>query len=160
MWNIRGINARAMWDNVRDKITESFATIVCLQETKKDFFNSAYISKFCPRALNKFSFSPSFGASGGLLTVWNGNLFNGDVICLNCFSITVKFISLLSGKTFHLSNIYGLSAPAEKASFIHWLYNFDVSAFDEWALVGDFNFIRVPENKNKSGGSDHEDVIQ
>lgn len=37
--------------------------------------------------------------------------------------------------------------------FIHWLYNLDISSYDNWALVGNFNFIRGPENRNKPGGS-------
>lgn len=65
----------------------------------------------------------------------------------------MKFTSLLSGQGFHLSNIYGPSAPVEKAAFVNWLYNFDASAFEEWILVGDFNFIRSPDNINKPGGS-------
>lgn len=41
----------------------------------------------------------------------------------------------------------------EKASFVFWLYNFDVPSFDEFALVGDINFIRGYDNRNKPGGS-------
>jgi len=32
--------------------------------------------------------------------------------------------------------------------------NFDTSSFDEWILAGDFNLIRIVENRNKPGG-DH-----
>lgn len=69
--------------------------------------------------MNKFAFYPSDGASGGHLTAWNGNMFDGDVICANAFSITIMFTSLLNNKSFHLTNVYGPSAPAEKAAFIH-----------------------------------------
>lgn len=93
------------------------------------------------------------GASSGLLTIWIGNLFDGTIACDNSYSITVKFKSLLSDQTFYVSNIYGPSSPAEKASFVNWLYNVDASSYEDWLLVGDFNFIRVSENRNKLGGS-------
>lgn len=115
--------------------------------------DASYISKFFPRCVNKFAFSPSKGASGGLLTAWNGNLFDGEVICINWFSATVKFSSLISDIQFYLTNIYGPSTAVEKANFVNWLYTFDVSSFDVWALVGYFNFIRGPEHRNKPGGS-------
>jgi len=34
-WNIRGINAHAKWDALRNKIDESSCAIVCIQETRK-----------------------------------------------------------------------------------------------------------------------------
>lgn len=67
-WNARGINSQAKWDSIRNKIDELACNIMSLQETKKKNFDDSYIKKFCPRHLNKFVFSPSNGASGGLLT--------------------------------------------------------------------------------------------
>lgn len=151
-WNVRGMNSQAKLDHIRNKIAESGAAIVCLQETKRDSFDQQYISQFCPRHLNKFAFFRSGGASGGLLIVWNGNIFSGDVVLDNAFSITVKFRSSVSGAIFHLTNIYGPAAPVEKASFVNWLYNFDISAFEDWIMLGDFNFIRSPTDRNKPGG--------
>jgi endonuclease/exonuclease/phosphatase family metal-dependent hydrolase len=34
-WNVRGINRSDRWPHLRNKIEESNASIVCLQETKK-----------------------------------------------------------------------------------------------------------------------------
>lgn len=164
-WNIRGINSQQKWDPVRNKILESGVAFVCLQETKRSSFDSSYISKFSPRHLNKFAFSPSTGASRGILVLWNGSLFNGEIIQINSFAYTMKFKSSVSGAIFHLTNVYGPSAPAEKAAFTFWLYNFDHSPFEDWVLVGDFNFIRYPNDRNKPGGSANDmllfnDIIQ
>lgn len=63
-WNVRGINSQEKWDHLRDKIVESSATIISIQETKRPAFDNQYVNKFCPRSLNKFVFSPSNGASG------------------------------------------------------------------------------------------------
>lgn len=152
-WNIRGLNSQDKWDTIRNNILDSGAVIVCLQETKREVFYASYISKFYPKHLNKFTFLPFVGASGGLIVVWNGSLFTGDIHDISCFAITMKFTSAASNAVFHLSNVYGPSAPAEKTAFVNWLYNFGVSSFEGWILVGDFNFTRTPENRNKPRGS-------
>lgn len=37
-WNVRGINSQGKWDAIRAKIDESAASIVCLQEIKRESF--------------------------------------------------------------------------------------------------------------------------
>ena len=60
-WNIRGINAQDKWLAIRQKVEESAAGVVCVQETKRDKFDLAYIHNFCPQRFNKFEFLPSIG---------------------------------------------------------------------------------------------------
>ena len=67
--SIRGINAVGKWDAMRDKIEESACLVVCLQETKKEHFDMAFITKFAPRQFDHFDFIPSMGASSGLLVI-------------------------------------------------------------------------------------------
>lgn len=64
VWNVRDINSQGKWDVIHDKIAESSASVVCLQETKISLFDSFYLRNFCPRHLSKFEFFPSNGASG------------------------------------------------------------------------------------------------
>jgi hypothetical protein len=40
-----------------------------------------------------------------------------------------------------------------KASFVNWLYNYDISSFEDWILLVDFNLIQSPDDRNKPGGS-------
>ena len=81
-WNIRGINTQDKWLAIRQKVEESAAGILCLQETKRENFDLAYINKFCPRRFNKFEFLPSIGASEGILIAWNEGLFKGELMFL------------------------------------------------------------------------------
>lgn len=70
--NIRGINSNnGKWDAVKSKVSESKCDILCLQETKKEFFDLAYVKKFCPPCMDDFVFLPSVGNSGGSLIAWN-----------------------------------------------------------------------------------------
>jgi len=70
----------------------------------------------------------------------------------NSYAITIKLTCRLNNKCYHITNIYGPSNSSQKQGFITWLMNLDTSSFEDWALGGDFNLFRNPENRNKPGG--------
>jgi hypothetical protein len=47
-WNIRGINSQNRWDDIRQRINESNCNIICLQETKREYFDHSYLRNFGP----------------------------------------------------------------------------------------------------------------
>lgn len=151
-WNIRGLNAPDKWLALRQKIEERVAGIVCLQEIKRELFDLAYINKFCPQRFNRFEYLPSVGASGGILTAWNGALFTGEMMFQNKFSISIQFTCKTSAQTWILTNIYGPCNHEEKADFLQWFSNIQMPNDVEWIIMGDFNFIRSPEDRNRPGG--------
>jgi exonuclease III len=68
-WNIRGINASSKWTSLRSKIRESNCDILCIQETKREVFDQAYIRIFCPQNLDSFDYQPLVESSGGMLVI-------------------------------------------------------------------------------------------
>lgn len=74
-WNVRGLNSQEKHDCLRAKIQECASNIICIQETKRESFDSFYISKFCPRFLKQFAYHSSVGASCGLLMIWSESFF-------------------------------------------------------------------------------------
>lgn len=76
-----------------------------------------------------------------------GHLFGPSYV------VTIRFQCCISGKVFHLTNIYGQCDAEVKFDFINWLYNFYTSAIEGWILVGDFNLIRSLEDQNKPGAN-------
>lgn len=82
-WNIRGINDPKKWTAIANKIEESQCSIICLQETKRETFDSTYIKKNYPKRVNKFEFLPSIGSSGGLLVAWSEQVFSGQLFHAN-----------------------------------------------------------------------------
>jgi exonuclease III len=152
VWNIRGINSKEKWDAIRAKISESSCQIVCLQETKRESFDQLYTKNFCPKNLDSFAFSPSSGASGGIITLWNSSIFTDSTIQANAYCVTVKFINNLDNNYFFLSNVYGPSHANGKLAFVTWFLNFDFSLFDDWIVSGDFNMYRSSDDRYKPGG--------
>lgn len=140
-WNVRGLNAERKWSTIRDKILECQADIVCLQETKKDLFDRAFIRKICASDFDAFEFLPSIGASGGVITIWKSRFFDGNLIYSNEFGISVEFKSTLDYATWILTNAYGTCTSEGKRNFVHWLKNIQMPDDREWLIVGDFNLI-------------------
>jgi exonuclease III len=122
-WNIRGINSQARWDDIRQRIEESNCCIISLQETKRENFDLTYLRNFCPRKFNQFHYTASVGSSGGIITIWNGSLFNGVLISQNKHHITTEFTCKSSGRIWYLTNIYGPAHNDDRADFIDWLEN-------------------------------------
>jgi hypothetical protein len=136
---------------VRNKLEKSACSIVCLQETKLDHFDMAFIGNFAPRHFDCFDFVPAVGASGGLLTLWASSSFRGSVIEKETFCVTVNFFSLHNGDNWTLSNICGPCVEPDRSIFVVWFTNCDVNDSINWLFLGDFNFYRSVVNRNKSG---------
>jgi exonuclease III len=92
-WNVRGLNSDNRQREVRSKIEESECDVICLQETKCESFDWTLIRNFFPKRFDNFAFSPSMGASGGIIVIWNSSVFTG--IWYNLSSMGCKLNSLL-----------------------------------------------------------------
>jgi hypothetical protein len=107
------------------------------------------VKKFYPRNLDEFCFLPSVGSSGGSLIAWNSTKFYGNLEFQNDYAQSVEFTCSLSGETWLLTNIYAPCTVEGKFSFLNWLKNISMPDDTKWLIVGDFNLLRSPENRNK-----------
>jgi hypothetical protein len=133
---------------VRAKIDESECDVICLQET----FNWRLIRKFCPKRFDSFVFSPSVGASGGIIIVWNSSVFSGVLMDSQRFGLIFNFTSTHNSANWTLVSVYGPCQGTDRDNFVDWLYNIQIPPDHNWLILGDFNFIRSPDNRNKPGG--------
>jgi exonuclease III len=150
--NIRGINSDRKWNSIRNKIQEIGCDIICLQETKRENFDHAYLRNFTPRSFDNFCFVPSVGNSGGMMISWHGSKLQGQVIFENEYAQSVEFLSKLTGQKWILTNVYAPCTSQRKLDFLNWFKNISMPDDQPWIVIGDFNLIRRPENRNKPGG--------
>jgi hypothetical protein len=45
-----------------------------------EFLDQRIIRKLCPKRFDNFAYSPSVGASGGIIVLWNSAVFAGVLI--------------------------------------------------------------------------------
>jgi exonuclease III len=158
-WNVRGLNDKDKWVIIYDKIQESGCHIICFQETKRESIDLDFIRKFCPRRFDGFAFQPSVGRSGGILTVWDSAMLSGDCVFQDSFALSVDFKSAKDDGAWTLTNIYAPCQDAQQLAFISWFHNIQVDDDVDWLIVGDFNLIRAPTDRNKPGGNIHEILL-
>jgi exonuclease III len=120
-WNVRGLNSECRQHDVRLKIEESDCDIICLQETKCESFDWCLIRKFCPKRFDNFVFSPSIGASGGIIVLWNSSIFTGVLMEVKKYGILVNFTSAHNNVNWSLVSVYGPCQGVERDNFVSWL---------------------------------------
>lgn len=152
-WNIRGLNSDDKWKAIRSKVNECNCDIICLQETKRELFDQQYIKNFCPSQFDNFEFLPSVGASGGIITIWKGTHFEGHLVFQNNYMISVQMACKFSGEAWILSNVYAPCTAEGKMDFLNWFKHVDMDNGSNLLIVGDFNLLRGPKNRNKPGGN-------
>jgi exonuclease III len=70
-WNVRGFGRVDKRNEARKLVREKNPSIVCLQETKLQVCDDFLCTSVWGNTPFGFSFRPSEGASGGLLTIWD-----------------------------------------------------------------------------------------
>lgn len=149
VWNVRGLNSPARRTAVRSLIGMHAVSVVCLQETKLSSVDSAVVSEICGATFSEFAFSPSDGASGGLLVAWTDAVAVTSVQCSTNF-ISLKCSNKITSDSWHLINVYGPQPPKEKISFLNDLQLLCMNSPDPLMLVGDFNLIAATADKSTS----------
>ena len=134
-WNVRGLNSEARQRAVRQKIDESHCAIACLQETKCASFDSRMLKSFCPKRFDSFAFSPSLGASGGILVVWNSSIFGGTLLQVQQFAVVIEFVSRQNNERWTLVVVYGPCQGEARDNFVTLLYHLNIPVDENWLLL-------------------------
>ena len=58
-----------------------------------------------------------------------------------------------------LTNIYAICTSYGKLHFVNWFKNIQMPEDIHWLIVGDFNLMRSPNNRNRPGGDVQEMLL-
>jgi hypothetical protein len=92
------------------------------------------------------------GNSRGFITVWNSSKLVGTVIFQNDYALSVEFFANSSNESWIVTNIYAPCTLHGKIEFLNWFSDINMPLEKLWLIIGDFNLIRRPENRNVAGG--------
>jgi exonuclease III len=67
-WNTQGLGCLKKRPIVRDAISSSAPSIICIQETNLSSIDCFYVTSFLPSYLFEFATVDAVGSSGGILT--------------------------------------------------------------------------------------------
>jgi hypothetical protein len=58
-----------------------------------------------------------------------------------------------------LINIYAPCVDSEQLQFLDWLHNLHIPTDENYMMVGDFNLIRFPQDRNRPGSNVNEMLL-
>lgn len=85
--------------------------------------------------------------------------FSGQLVFQNSFAVTVKPTAQHNSDFWFITNVYGPYTHEGKRSFIQWFKHYSAMEGENWLVVGDFNLLRRPENRNRPGGDVNEMLL-
>lgn len=149
VWNVRGLNARARRNALREVCADANASIVSAQETKLETISPYDVSEMLGARFASYVFLPSAGASGGMLLACRGP----DISCTLHHSGRFSVSALISGPgqptTWCFTTVYGPQPEVDKVEFLDELRAIRAITACPWLIAGDFNLLLEAADKNK-----------
>ena len=164
-WNIRGLNSRIKRSSIRKIICKNDPHFVFIQETKMENINSKTIHSMWSVTNIEWSFSPSIGNSGGILTMWKGDFFvaNSLIIEHNWIALCGQIPSMNFEGV--LINIYNSCHKEERSMIWNSIVEFYNAKNLPCLIFGDFNEVLESVERgsllaSQSGMNDFRNFIQ
>lgn len=105
---MKAIVRSSVFKKQRKKTLILLSSETLLQE---DLINSLLLLRWVPR---------------GVIVCWNGSLFDGSVVDIQHFAITISFSSRLDMNLWNLTAVYGPCLEPARTGFVNWLRNLDI----------------------------------
>ena len=157
-YNIRGLGSFEKRKEIQKIVKLHRPWVLCVQETKLESINDFLCSSLWGNQNYRFSYRPSAGASGGILTIWDTT--EVDVIITRSLAhVIIQGKMVKIGADFSLANLYALCDPLRQQDVWNNLGTM-IGNFREacWCVCGDFNSIRsFAERKSRVVSSFIED---
>ncbi|KAK2427386.1 hypothetical protein QL285_025969 [Trifolium repens] len=160
-WNVRGLGRLDKRKEVGKLVREKNPFIVCLQETKLQVCDDFICTSVWGSSPLGYSFRPSVGASGGLLTLWDttevevwSSLSRDHVLW--CHDRFIK-----SGEEFMVANVYApCDSGAKQGLWDSLSVRLQSLRGTRVCICRDFNAVRGPdERRSTSAGQRLQDNI-
>jgi len=151
-YNVRGLGGGEKRVEVRRLVQEKNPFVLCIQESKMSFVDDFLIKSIWGLTPCGYSYQPSSGASGGLITVWDSSLI--DVWSSTSFGhvLVITGRIIVTREDIVIINVYAPCETEAKKNLWERLVPFITSNTNLClCLCGDFNSIRdIEERKGRS----------
>ena len=149
--NINGLGKgdfKISW--VSNLILKHKINFACIQETKRKKLDNRKISKMWGSFDFDYAYQSSVGQGGGLVSIWNKDLFHkkGEIIQRDC--IIVHGVWKEGGQPICFVNIYASQNPSIRADLWNTITSFLTNWEGLYIVCGDFNDVRNSDERRGS----------
>ncbi|GMI67867.1 hypothetical protein HRI_000456000 [Hibiscus trionum] len=165
-WNLRGLGRKLKRAAVKKVIGRLKPGAIFIQESKKEIVDTVLISQICRRQSRySFVFSPSAGASGGLISCWDDTFFSFKRSIIHSRYIVCIGTLLNLNLEVALVNIYAPNDCSERRCVWAELKDLVQQLSIPVLIGGDFNVIRKRSEKmgvhcNKKAMEEFDEFIE
>lgn len=145
--NIRGFGGDVKVKNLRELLRNEEVQFLTVQETLISRDAGFISNPIWKHSSWNYCHSPSSGSSGGLLCIWDTNLFSVDRVFSSKGFLGVEGIWKGCSEKVSLCNIYGPQDSSGKLLLWDSLLKINQSSTSWWCLMGDFNVVRWAEER-------------
>jgi exonuclease III len=148
-WNVKGLNNPARCQVLKDLIAKNNCSIVCIQESKLQIVDDLIISSTLGQQfLGQYVVLLAEGASGGIILACSHEFYSLSQIVTRRFSVTAYITNKRDNESWSMTAVYGPQGEADKMCFMQEPRDITQTTQDRWLLLGDFNLIYMPIDKN------------
>jgi len=151
-WNVRGLGSFEKRREVCQLVREKKPFVLCLQETKMSVFDDIIYKSMWGDVFVDFSYQPSVGASGGLITLWNTK--EVEVWSTMSFDHVLVILGrfVQTGEDFALFNAYApCDANRQQVLWNNLSNRLGSLSVQNVCVCGDFNVVRCSEERRSVG---------
>lgn len=153
-WNVRGLGGKVKKQEVRKLIFTVKPDFLCLQETKSESIDRRMCQRLWGSSEVDWEAKSSIGRSGGILCLWNKNVFQKQIASHGDGFVCVKGVLGQKNIQCGIINIYSSCNLQEKKEL--WASLESILKADpdrRWCLAGDFNAVRRNGERRGAGNS-------
>ncbi|KAH7860022.1 hypothetical protein Vadar_008237 [Vaccinium darrowii] len=140
-WNIRGMCSSVKKRYVSSIIKEQKPDIIFIQETKLEQLDSFQIKKMWYDSEVQVESVNAEGLSGGLLSMWNAQMFKAEEVILNRRFILIRG-TFSDNFPCVILNIYAPNDMTARRALWNEILALKLRFSDPWCMGGDFNEIK------------------
>jgi len=151
-WNVRGLGGAGKRREVSHLVKEHQPFLLCIQETKLPVVDAFVCKSIWGDGKVGYSYQPSVGASGGLVTLWDLSEVEvwSTVSLDHVLAVSGRFVK--SGEHFVVFNVYAPCDSSRQPALWDVLTSRIEAAADQNVCVcGDFNAVRGMEERQSVG---------
>jgi exonuclease III len=149
-WNMRGFGRSGQKTQLRDFISKEQLDIIFLQETMRQDFTDQELRGLVNGELFHWHWHSAVGRSGGMLLGIRDDTLEVGVIDQGQFFLSASILHRNSGFEFDFIGVYGPADHGRSSQFLGDLETKVLSSSFPVVILGDFNLIRGPQDKNNA----------